>query len=104
MVRIAEAERSRSRVGVDCGDGARHCKEGKRYVWGDEFRPTGKHLANNRLMRESQRYPTRRRKPAICAKVRLCGCASPAKKSAKVMQEMPILLATSRSLSSDSLT
>ncbi len=46
MVRIAEAERSRSRVGVDCGDGARHCKEGKRYVWGDEFRPTGKHLAN----------------------------------------------------------
>ena len=26
MVRIAEAERSRSRVGVDCGDGARHYK------------------------------------------------------------------------------
>ena len=26
MVRIAEAERPRSRVGVDCGDGARHYK------------------------------------------------------------------------------
>src|SRR6266478_229544 len=26
MVRIFEAERSRSRIGVDCGDGARHCR------------------------------------------------------------------------------
>ena len=38
-VRIAEAERSRSRVGVDCGDGARHCKGFDRSTFVDDFEP-----------------------------------------------------------------